>query len=49
MEKELYASNAKIGWFEYKLGEIEHQLSKVNFRTSSLKEKIHNLDVKAEL
>lgn len=49
MEKELYASNAKFGWFEYKLCETKRQLNEANLHTSSLEEKVCNLDVEAKL
>lgn len=49
MEKELYASNAKFKWFEYKLGETERHMSEANLRTLSLKEKVRDLDAEVEL
>lgn len=49
MEKVLYASNAKLRWFEYELGEIERQLGEVNLRSSSLEERVRTLDIEVEL
>lgn len=48
-EKELYASNAKLEWFKYKLNETKCQLGKVNLRASSLEERVCNLDVEVKL
>lgn len=48
MEKELYASNVNLGWFEYKLGKIEHQLGEANLRVLIFEERVCSLGVEAE-
>lgn len=49
VEKELYASNAKLGWFKYKLSEIECQLGEANLCALSLEERVCNLGADIEL
>lgn len=49
LEKDLHTSNARLGWFKYKLGETECKLEAAVLRTSDSEDAINGLNIEVEL
>lgn len=49
LEKDLYASNAKLGWFKYKLEEAKCKLDATNLKALNLEKAVSGLNTKVEL